>query len=282
VERYGRRIAQVVPGDTLVFLVAGQYRSIHKVESVPFIDHLPLWPAMDGDYFPHRIKISDPLYVGGVDAAGLANRISFMEGKVWGGTIQGASGVFNPRLTLKDLELIKSHMKAVQWRPGIPTPAEAKITSERQLALFKFYEADIEENVSNSLNTLGLKLYVDPATGRSGRQYVIDGGRIDLLCEDIATGDYVILELKKGQAPEQTLLQILRYMSWIRQNLAGNKDVKGIILTESADSVLPQVVIEVPNVSIRYYRVNVNILPAGAQPYSRPSGRLSGQGRLLQ
>ena len=43
--------------------------------------------------------------------------------------------------------------------------------------------------------------------------------------------DNINFELKKGEAPNETLLQILRYMSWVRQNLSDGKDVKGIILT---------------------------------------------------
>ncbi len=211
-EKYKNRIASVVPGDTLVFLVAGQYRSIHRIESVPFVDQTPLWPAKDGDYFPYRVKISEPLFLGAASAVALANQISFMKGKTWGGTIQGASGVFNDRLTTQDLALIKSHMSGAPTPIKQPEPIEIQKTSERQLALFKFYESDIEEKVANSLDALGLKLYVEPGTGRTGKQFVIEGGRIDLLCEDATTGDLVVVELKKGQAPEQTLLQILKYM----------------------------------------------------------------------
>jgi len=86
-------------------------------------------------------------------------------------------------------------------------------------------------------------------------------GRIDLLCKSVITDDFVIVELKKGQAPNETLLQILRYMSWVRQHLSGKNDVKGIILTESADSGLEQILGEVPNVSIRYYSISVTLLP---------------------
>lgn len=271
-----------MPGDTLVFLVAGQYRSIHRIETAPFVDQTPLWPAKDGDYFPNRIRISDPMFSGHAGAATLANRISFMIGKTWGGTIQGASGVFNDRLTDEDLDLIKSNLIKAPLRAKQPEPIEIQRTAERQLALFKFYESDIEQNVSSSLDALGLRLYTEPNTGRSGRQFVIDDGRIDLLCEDPETGDFVVIELKKGLAPEQTLLQILRYMSSVRQRIAGNRGVKGIILTESADTVLPRIVIEVPNVSIRYYRVNVDILPDGTQPFATEDFRFPGQRRLLQ
>jgi hypothetical protein len=237
----------------LVFLVAGQYRSVHRIESEPYIDDTPLWPEKDGDHFPHRIKLSPPLLVGEVSAAQPAEQISFMRGKIWGGTIQGASGVFNPHLTEADLRLIEGRMPQVAETIHRPQATQARAISDRQLALFKFYEAEIEERIAGSLDPLRLWIYRDPSSGRDGRQYQIDKGRIDLLCEEPNTGDLVVLELKKGEAPQETLLQILRYMSWVRQNLAGNRNVRGVILTESADSVLSSVVFDVPNVEIRYY-----------------------------
>lgn len=76
------------------------------------------------------------------------------------------------------------------------------------------------------------------------------------------TGDYVIIELKKGEAPQETLLQILRYMSWVKQHLALNvtKKVRGITLTEHADTDLQNYMDEVPNVDIRYYKVSISLM----------------------
>ncbi len=247
--------------DSLVFLVGGIYRSIHRIESEPFVDDTPLWPEKDGDHFPHRIKISPPIAAGQVAASALADQISFMRGKVWGGTIQGPNGVFNDRLTPEDLRTIQSQMSGVSSRAVAPAPSTINRSAERQEALFRFYEADVESRILGSLGTLGLRLYVDEATGRDGKQFPIERGRIDLLCIDVRDNSFVVVELKKGEAPDQALLQLLRYMSWVRQHLAGSRDVRGIILTESADSALSQVVGEVPNVSIRYYKVAIEVLP---------------------
>ncbi len=106
---------------------------------------------------------------------------------------------------------------------------------------------------------MGLSLFKDE-TGKNGRQYTYKDGRIDLLCVDAATRDFVVIELKKGEAPHETLLQILRYMSWVRQHLAKDKDVRGIILSEAADTSLIEVVKEVPSVEIRYYRLSLDLL----------------------
>jgi hypothetical protein len=53
-------------------------------------------------------------------------------------------------------------------------------------------------------------------------------------------------------------------MSWARQNLANRNDVRGIILTESANAALLDVVNEVPNVDLRFYRIGIELLVSHA------------------
>src|SRR5207302_10974120 len=56
------------------------------------------------------------------------------------------------------------------------------------------------------------------------------------------------------------LIRVLHYMSWVRQTLAGSKDVRGMILTESANAALSDIVKEVPNVQLRFYRIGIELL----------------------
>lgn len=261
-EKYSHRIKPVQAGDKVVFIVGGRYRSVHRIESQPFIDNTELWPRKDGSLFPHRIRMSRPEFEGDFPASQLADQISFMKGKAWPGTIQGPNGVFNDRLTDRDLQLIASHLGAAMGAAEPPPRSEetpkARQSRERQEALLRFYEDDIEARLLAYLPQLGLRLFAG-SDGRSGRQYVCPVGRIDLLCTE-EKSNFVVVELKKGEAPEQTLLQLLRYMSWVRQNLAKGRDVRGIIVAESADQNLRQIVGEVPGVSIQYYRVAIDFL----------------------
>jgi hypothetical protein len=85
------------------------------------------------------------------------------------------------------------------------------------------------------------------------------GGNV-ILCRDLQSGDLVVVDFNRGEAPTDTLIRVLHYMSWARQTLAGTKDVRGIILTESANEALSAVVKEVPNVSLRFYRIGIELL----------------------
>jgi len=256
----GNRLRSVRIGDRVVLSLAGNFRSIHPIQSMPFIDSTPVWPEYDGSLFPHRVQIGHATHSGDVPIKDLAEQISFMRGKTWAGTIQGPHGVFNDRLTDDDVVLIQRRLSAERTPPPPPRAAPPRQATEqrrRQEALLTFYESDVETYLLDYLSGLGLRLF--QCDGKSGRQYTCSAGRIDLLCVDTSS-DFVVLELKKGEAPQESLLQLLRYMSWVRQNLANGKNVRGIIVTESTDAELRQIVGEVPNVSIQRYKVRLDFL----------------------
>jgi RecB family endonuclease NucS len=72
-----------------------------------------------------------------------------------------------------------------------------------------------------------------------GRQYSTTVGPIDLLTVDTKTGDYVVIELKKGRSADKVYGQCSRYMGWIRNNLApGGKKVHGAIVAREIDDKL--------------------------------------------
>lgn len=264
-ERYRRRIAHVEPGDILVFIAANAIRSIHRIESAPYVDEAPLWPAKDGDIFPHRIKISAPLFSGAIPTSEFATTIRFMKAaQRWGGTIQGANGVFNNRLTAKDLTYIKSRLAAVEEPIAAVAEAAPKLpsrTTDSTKALFRFFEKDVLAALNRLLPALGLRRY----NGKDfpGEYDLGYGGNV-VLCIDVKTDDLVVVDFSRGEAPNETLLRTLHYMSWVRQHLAEKMDVRGIILAESADEVLSAIVKEVPNVAIKCYRLGIELLDAEA------------------
>lgn len=68
---------------------------------------------------------------------------------------------------------------------------------------------------------------------KNGRQYVTPIGRMDFLCKS-SSGEYVVVEIKAGEAQDSVFGQILRYMGWIHRNFKdGTNNVRGIILALS-------------------------------------------------
>ncbi len=102
---------------------------------------------------------------------------------------------------------------------------------------FYVLENGIEEAVKKNLSQLKLSLAAEQIQQQCNLGIGI--GRTDLICRD-EKGNFVVLELKATQASDIAVGQILRYMGFIRENLARkeNKEVKGIIITPGYDEQL--------------------------------------------
>lgn len=151
-EKYEGKILRTSVGDHLVFGMEGEFRSIHRITSPVYRDDQLLWPTKDGSVFPHRIKISPPLYRGRASIRGLTDRISFMIGKRWSGTIMGANGVFRD-LTDGDLDVIRSKLKPYRT-PRIAPRTETD--SEVPQILLSILEGQIQAALEGLLEQLGL------------------------------------------------------------------------------------------------------------------------------
>jgi hypothetical protein len=173
---------------------------------------------------------------------------------VWTGTIQGPNGVFNDRLTLEDVAFIKSRLTSLPQ----PSTETARAAEQPEIKnLFRLIGSDVLESLKRILPSLGLKRFNGadfPA------EYNVGFGGTVILCTDTATGNFVVVDFNRGEAPADTLIRVLHYMSWVRQTLADKKDVRGIVLTESANETLSTIVSEVPNVDLRFYRIGIELL----------------------
>jgi hypothetical protein len=100
------------------------------------------------------------------------------------------------------------------------TPQDQKEIEKKQI------EKKIEDFWVQSLEMLeeGLVLL------KGGRQYSTPIGRIDLLCRS-SQGEYVVIEIKAGDANDSVFDQILRYIGWVHRNMENARNnVRGIIL----------------------------------------------------
>lgn len=136
-------------------------------------------------------------------------------------------------------------------------PPEGETAEEMEAPGFSFeFEADLEGHLVNSLRDIeeGLTLYVAP-DGRRGQQFTTEVGRLDILAVD-KKGDFVVTELKVGQASDAVCSQILRYMGWVKRHLAGDRNVRGIIVCRNATDRLKYATSTLGNVGIKEYEVN--------------------------
>lgn len=150
------------------------------------------------------------------------------------------------------------YQKVLQLSSGLP-PTPHVIGSEGVLEDFlisnwrpgKFFGSEFSD----------LEVLKDSGGEIIGQQYdtrVI--GIIDLLCIDKNTGEYCVLELKKGsESSDDVVGQLARYMGWVKANLAKGKKVNGIIVSGGFDEKLRYAVDVIPNVHIAIYEMQFNI-----------------------
>lgn len=125
---------------------------------------------------------------------------------------------------------------------------ETKSVEESTLSLERDLESFIFQNLSSMENGL------NPYEGSLGRQYSVKSGRIDILAKD-KDSNFVVLEIKAGTVNDSALTQILSYMADIKHELAGQKQVRGIIVGYDFSDKLVSASSLIPNVELKKYRV---------------------------
>ena len=97
---------------------------------------------------------------------------------------------------------------------------------------------------------------------QNGRQFPAGVWSIDFLAKNRMNGDIVVIELKKGKTSDAVVGQLLRYMGWVKRNLAEEKQsVRGIIVAGEVSEKLRYSVQELQNVDVKTYSVDFKLVP---------------------
>ena len=84
---------------------------------------------------------------------------------------------------------------------------------------------------------------------RQGKYNTQEVGEIDILEKHCKDNRWLVIELKKSQSSDETVGQILRYMGWVKENLAAEDGkVEGIIISNTADDRIRYALVCVPDI----------------------------------
>jgi hypothetical protein len=85
-------------------------------------------------------------------------------------------------------------------------------------------------------------------------------GRIDLLARHKTDPKWLVIELKRNQGADQTVGQVLRYMGWVRKELANEEDqVRGMIICWAVDPGLRYAISMTRHIALMEYEVDFRL-----------------------
>jgi restriction system protein len=93
-----------------------------------------------------------------------------------------------------------------------------------------------------------------------GQQYPTDTGPLDILALSKDKGTLLVIELKRGRASDVVVGQILRYMGYVKEELAEpNQQVRGIIIALEDDQRLRRALSMTSNVEFYRYQISFKL-----------------------
>lgn len=166
----------------------------------------------------------------------------------------GAQGFNIAKLQPESLPVILELVGAPEGLPSRrPGPLDALIETK--------LEDYIVQNWSEIDFGSRLRLYEEVGEP-VGQQYDTgEIGRIDLLCEDLDSGDLVIIELKKGRPSDEVVGQLARYIGWAQEKIAQGRQVRGIVLAPDFDAKLRYAARAIPGMELLRYKIRFEISP---------------------
>ena len=135
------------------------------------------------------------------------------------------------------------------------TPEEGDVGSRK----FAF-ERDLQNYLVHNLGLLepGLKLYEDEEGVFTGVEFPAGQRSIDILA--VGNDDaYVVIETKVSRAYDRVVGQILRYMGWVKENLAGGTSVRGLIVASEISEDLILATSSVKNIRLVEYEISFSL-----------------------
>jgi hypothetical protein len=121
------------------------------------------------------------------------------------------------------------------------------------------YENDLKNFLINNIHVVRPSLAVYQEDDISGVEFPVGNRRIDILAVDNGK-DLVVIELKVSKGYDRAIGQLLRYMGWIKQNLAepGQK-VKGMIIARNISDDLRLATSQLKDVELYEYQLSISL-----------------------
>jgi len=114
------------------------------------------------------------------------------------------------------------------------------------------------------------ELYKEPGDDEKGFEYPTGIGNIDLLIKHKTEPRWMVIELKRNQTSDKTVGQILRYIGWVKAELAeAGEKVEGLIIAHQADDKILYALKAVDDVKLKLYEVEFHLIEPNTNKNSK-------------
>lgn len=158
---------------------------------------------------------------------------------------------------------VTSHADEIQKLLGGSAPAlvaaDPTVEDATAFALETHLEEFLVQNWSHT--ELGKHYDIYEEEDENGQQYPTDTGPLDILAISKDRKRLLVVELKKGRASDSVVGQVLRYMSYVQDELAeADQTVHGVIIALEDDQKIRRALAMVPNVEFFRYQVSFKLV----------------------
>ncbi len=148
---------------------------------------------------------------------------------------------------------------------GVPAvkliSTDASIEDPTSFALEEHLEDFLVKNWPHT--ELGKDYDIYEEDGEKAQQYPTDTGPLDILAISKDKKRLLVVELKKGRASDSVVGQTLRYMSFVRDELAEEgQTVLGMIIAHENDPRIRRALAMTPNIAFYRYQVSFKLVKA--------------------
>jgi len=148
-----------------------------------------------------------------------------------------------------------------QARPPIFS-SDPDIEDPAAFAMEQHLEAFLVANWDQTILSKDFSIYEEDGEP-VGQQYATDAGPIDVLAISKDKKRLLVVELKRGRASDVVVGQVLRYMGFVKEQVAeDDQTVEGAIVALEDDQRLRWALVSVPSISFYRYQISFKLLKA--------------------
>lgn len=144
--------------------------------------------------------------------------------------------------------------------PSPPGLTEGEIDDVGSFAMEKHLEDFLVANWAQTELGKGYDIYEEEGE-IAGKQYPTDTGPIDILAISKDKKELLVVELKRARASDSVVGQILRYMGFVKSELAEEDQVvRGIIIALDDDKRIRRALSVAPNIDFYRYQISFKLV----------------------